>query len=89
MTRLILPPAVAKFKAEQQEISPSIKVDNIVVTGIDTVKGCIVQSVYAVMDDELIDTMVMIVELQDQHVMNALITLGWTPPDEPPPTEIP
>lgn len=82
MTGLILPESVAKFQKEHP--APSIQVDNIVVTGIDTVRGAIVQNTYAIMDDEVIDTVIQIIETRDEQVMNALITLGWTPPEAMP-----
>lgn len=80
MSELILPESVKKYRQEHG-LASSIQVDNVVVTSVDTVRGAIVTNTYAIMEDDVVDSMVRIVETQDDQVRNALISLGWTPPD--------
>lgn len=81
MSELILPESVKKYRQENG-LASSIRVDNVVVTSVDTVRGAIVTNTYAIMEDDVVDSMVRIVETQDDQVRNALISLGWTPPVE-------
>ncbi len=86
MSELILPPHIEKYRREKQ---PDLQIDMVVVTSVDKIKGRVITDKYAILDDEVIDTIQEIIEISELHKQTAitdmLMNLGWTPP----PVELP
>jgi hypothetical protein len=56
--------------------------DFVVTTSIDDTDGAIVQDTDYIVDGQVVENIQNVIDLQDEQIRQALISLGWRPPSK-------